>query len=40
MSQTASSPANNGLMLGTIYMVAAQVIFSIVNFVYYVLTNP
>ncbi|MCB1518729.1 MAG: DMT family transporter [Hyphomicrobiaceae bacterium] len=40
MSQTASSPANNGLMLGTIYMVAAQVIFAIVNFVYDVLTNP
>ncbi|MCB9994153.1 MAG: DMT family transporter [Hyphomicrobiaceae bacterium] len=40
MSQTASSPANNGLMLGTLYMVGAQVIFAVVNFVYDVLTNP
>lgn len=41
MNQTASMPSTqNAVITGTLYMVAAQVIFAIVNFSYDVLTNP
>jgi hypothetical protein len=35
-----SSPTNNAAVLGTLYIIGAQVIFAVVNFVYDVLTNP
>jgi hypothetical protein len=35
-----SSPTNNLAVLGTLYIIGAQVIFAVVNFVYDVLTNP
>lgn len=42
MSQTASSSQNaqNALVLGTAFMVAAQIVFAVVNFAYDVITNP
>lgn len=43
MTQTASSYRANALspaLMGTAYMVGAQIIFAVVNFVYDVLTNP
>ncbi len=35
-----SSPTSNAAVLGTLYIIGAQVIFAVVNFVYDVLTNP
>lgn len=40
MSQTASSHSANPLVIGTLFMVAAQVVFAGVNFSYDVITNP
>jgi drug/metabolite transporter (DMT)-like permease len=35
-----SSPTHSAAFLGTLYIIGAQVIFAVVNFVYDVLTNP
>ena len=40
MNQTASVTLKNNIVTATIFMVAAQVIFAIVNFTYDVMTNP
>lgn len=40
MSQTASSSQTNPLVIGTLFMLAAQVVFATVNFSYDVITNP
>ena len=40
MNQTASTALKNSAITATIFMVAAQIIFAIVNFTYDVMTNP
>lgn len=40
MSQTASTSQTNPLLVATLFMVAAQVVFATVNFSYDVITNP